>query len=219
MARELITIANYSLPYQAELARNALERAGMAVVLSSSETALLSLTSCKLEVTPGDFDRAREVLRELAAERTGPPQPPWTCPKCRAECTDEFDVCFQCGTARDGTEDPDFAAQVDPGHHSPPVEPAWRATPPQFGLRHLMLVMTACSVLFTIGYWLGPASIGGTLLFGGSAVVVTAMIVAVNNLLTHRLPESQRAWATAALIVILTSAVSLYLANLFLPVH
>lgn len=215
MARELITIAKYSLPYQADLARNALQNAGIPVVLSVNETALSLLTAIKLQVAPWDGDQAREVLRELAGDQSGPPPAPWTCPKCGVECTGEFDACFQCGTGRDGTEDPEFASVVDRGAQSPPMEPAWRSRPPQFGLRHLIWVMTGFSLLFTMGYWLGPAGIGGTLLLGGSAVIAATFFMAVNNLVTSRLAESQRAWATAALIVILTSAVSLYLASIF----
>jgi hypothetical protein len=32
----------------------------------------------------------------------------WTCPKCKIEIEPGFDVCWRCGTSRDGTEDPDF---------------------------------------------------------------------------------------------------------------
>ena len=36
----------------------------------------------------------------------------WTCPKCATEVEDGFEVCWKCGTAADGTEDPSF----DPEH-------------------------------------------------------------------------------------------------------
>jgi hypothetical protein len=32
----------------------------------------------------------------------------WKCVKCREEVGDDFDVCWQCGTSREGVEDPDF---------------------------------------------------------------------------------------------------------------
>ncbi len=32
----------------------------------------------------------------------------WQCPKCRAEVDDSFEVCWSCGTSRDGIEDPNF---------------------------------------------------------------------------------------------------------------
>jgi hypothetical protein len=37
----------------------------------------------------------------------------WTCPKCRAEVEDTFDICWQCGTDADGTEDPSFDPERD----------------------------------------------------------------------------------------------------------
>jgi len=32
----------------------------------------------------------------------------WTCSKCREEVEDNFDVCWNCGTGKDGSEDPSF---------------------------------------------------------------------------------------------------------------
>src|SRR4051812_21446564 len=32
----------------------------------------------------------------------------WTCPKCGAKVDPNFEVCWQCGTSPDGTEDPTF---------------------------------------------------------------------------------------------------------------
>jgi predicted nucleic-acid-binding Zn-ribbon protein len=37
----------------------------------------------------------------------------WHCPKCREKIDDEFDVCWSCGTSRDGVEDPDFQRADD----------------------------------------------------------------------------------------------------------
>jgi hypothetical protein len=33
----------------------------------------------------------------------------WQCVKCHQHVEDQFDTCWQCGTSRDGTEDPDFS--------------------------------------------------------------------------------------------------------------
>jgi hypothetical protein len=40
----------------------------------------------------------------------------WPCLKCREKVADSFDLCWNCGTSRDGTEDPSFrrADSVDP---------------------------------------------------------------------------------------------------------
>jgi hypothetical protein len=37
----------------------------------------------------------------------------WTCRKCAAEVDDDFEVCWQCGTAADGTVDTAFRAEAD----------------------------------------------------------------------------------------------------------
>lgn len=41
---------------------------------------------------------------------------PWTCVKCGEQIEANFDLCWNCGTSRDGTEDPEFAhvKDVDP---------------------------------------------------------------------------------------------------------
>src|SRR5262249_41943426 len=37
----------------------------------------------------------------------------WTCPKCKIEVEPDFDVCWSCGTSREGDEDPDFDPEFD----------------------------------------------------------------------------------------------------------
>ena len=45
----------------------------------------------------------------------------WNCPKCRAKVDDSFEICWSCGTSRDGEEDPAFARADDDGpDHDPP---------------------------------------------------------------------------------------------------
>jgi hypothetical protein len=39
----------------------------------------------------------------------------WTCPKCQTKVDPSFDVCWNCGTAADGSEDPDFVKADDVG--------------------------------------------------------------------------------------------------------
>ncbi len=39
----------------------------------------------------------------------------WTCPKCGSKVDAGFDVCWNCGTSRDGTEDPTFLPADDSG--------------------------------------------------------------------------------------------------------
>lgn len=40
----------------------------------------------------------------------------WCCAGCDAENDDTFDVCWQCGTDRDGKPDPTFRSEQAPGH-------------------------------------------------------------------------------------------------------
>lgn len=53
----------------------------------------------------------------------------WTCPKCRSQVDDDFEVCWSCGTSVDGVEDPDFVtadeaeAIVNPYEEGDPPEP------------------------------------------------------------------------------------------------
>jgi hypothetical protein len=47
----------------------------------------------------------------------------WPCPKCREDVVDDFDVCWNCGTTRDGVEDPGFQKAED----APPMDDAVEA--------------------------------------------------------------------------------------------
>ncbi len=37
----------------------------------------------------------------------------WTCPNCQTQVDASFDVCWSCGTSRDGTKDPNFVRADD----------------------------------------------------------------------------------------------------------
>ena len=39
----------------------------------------------------------------------------WECNKCHERIEDSFDACWNCGTSRDGVEDPSFRKGEDPG--------------------------------------------------------------------------------------------------------
>ena len=43
----------------------------------------------------------------------------WTCPKCGTKVDPSFDVCWNCGTTRDGVEDPTFVRADAPPEESP----------------------------------------------------------------------------------------------------
>src|SRR4051794_40510266 len=40
-------------------------------------------------------------------------RPMWQCTKCRESIEDPFDVCWSCGTSKDGVEDPSFQNAED----------------------------------------------------------------------------------------------------------
>ena len=42
----------------------------------------------------------------------------WSCPKCGERHEDGLAVCWNCGTAADGTEDPDFGADAPPARRA-----------------------------------------------------------------------------------------------------
>lgn len=44
----------------------------------------------------------------------------WECKKCRERVEGSFEVCWNCGTTRDGVEDPSFRAEVDEETPAPP---------------------------------------------------------------------------------------------------
>ena len=37
----------------------------------------------------------------------------WKCIKCGEDIEDTFDVCWNCGTSKDGVEDPNFQSKID----------------------------------------------------------------------------------------------------------
>jgi hypothetical protein len=52
----------------------------------------------------------------------------WTCSKCASKVDDQFEVCWNCGTGQDGTEDPNFvpadqAAPIKDPLYDPIAEP------------------------------------------------------------------------------------------------
>ena len=48
----------------------------------------------------------------------------WNCAQCREEVEDNFEICWNCGTSREGMRDPSFqqAEPVEPRKVPPPLE-------------------------------------------------------------------------------------------------
>jgi hypothetical protein len=54
----------------------------------------------------------------------------WNCPKCAAVVDEEFEICWQCGTNREGVEDPTFVKADDaPPIADPVYDPVARPDP------------------------------------------------------------------------------------------
>jgi hypothetical protein len=55
----------------------------------------------------------------------------WSCPKCETRVDDGFDVCWQCGTSREGVEDPGFVVADDAAPIVDPIYDPIAAPDPQ----------------------------------------------------------------------------------------
>jgi len=55
----------------------------------------------KVMISSADVARADELLKQLNAEKDGPPPSSWTCPQCGEEMEGTFTQCWNCSTARD----------------------------------------------------------------------------------------------------------------------
>src|SRR5262245_17583833 len=111
MPDELVIVATFGVPAEAELARQRLLDAGIQAVLDGDVTANTlsyigtALGGVKLMVRAPERESAERVLRSVqhtdddaVADRTDA----WICPNCSADVGADFDVCWRCGSTRDG---------------------------------------------------------------------------------------------------------------------
>ncbi len=90
----------------------------------------------------------------------------WRCLECGEKLEPWFEVCWNCGTSREGDHDPDFksadaftpaeTARLSP--YAPPAPEAADSTAPaappmKFGLRTLFVAVTACALFFAVAAW------------------------------------------------------------------
>src|SRR5262249_36245043 len=52
----------------------------------------------------------------------------WTCPSCQADVEDQFEICWACGSSREGVKDPNFVRADADTASTPDAEPG-RAAP------------------------------------------------------------------------------------------
>mgnify|MGYP001600064856 CR=1 FL=1 len=123
MSGQLVTVATFAAPAEAELARQRLQRDGIAACLADELTGgILGLTtgglsSVKVQVNAADQERAAAILAltEHRGDQDDEGVATWTCPHCRTDVNAEFEVCWSCGTTVEGQADPSFIREaMDP---------------------------------------------------------------------------------------------------------
>ena len=121
MSGQLVTVATFPTPVEAELARQRLQRDGIPACLGDEQTGTVlglttgGLSSVKVLVSATDRDRAETILASTEHLRAANDEEvgTWPCPQCGAEVSAEFDVCWSCGTSVDGQTDPNFVREAD----------------------------------------------------------------------------------------------------------
>src|SRR5262245_3348058 len=115
MAEKFVLVASFSVPYQAELARNRLQAEGVPVLMAG-EIAASTLGfigpggQIRLEVPESRFEKARAILAECLGELEKPPpgweavaeqtEGLWVCPLCGSSVSRARFTCPDCGTPR-----------------------------------------------------------------------------------------------------------------------
>ncbi len=111
MPDQLITVANYFLAYEADLARNLLESEGIRAFVNGNMTgSLLPTGEIQLQVSAADAPRAAAILAAQAAEasldddwedQAEQGAGLWTCSLCGEPVANGMTVCHACQTPRD----------------------------------------------------------------------------------------------------------------------
>ena len=76
----------------------------------------------------------------------------WHCPKCQYPVGPQFGACWNCGTARDGTRDPEFKHADEIVFNEEDTHDELEAKRPfQYSLRTLMIITTVIAVFLALG--------------------------------------------------------------------
>jgi hypothetical protein len=115
MSDRLVVLASFTTPVEADLVIAVLQAEGIRARISDEATTgwLWHLSGAvggaKVLIREEDEPRAREVLLRLEEERRAElsegslPTAPWVCAKCGERLSEEFEVCWKCGTAFDAS--------------------------------------------------------------------------------------------------------------------
>lgn len=106
MNEELVTIATYPTPAEAEVARVALEAEGITAFVTNDN--LVGMTwilgnavgYVKLLVAAPSAERATRILEAHFDNWSQVDAEPWNCPRCGEDVDAQFDECWSCGAAR-----------------------------------------------------------------------------------------------------------------------
>jgi hypothetical protein len=109
MPDNFVTVATYTLPYEAELAKSLLQAEGIEAFVAGDLTGgLLPTGEIRLQVGGEDAGRAAAVLAAAEASRDPDWEEQaesgagvWTCSLCGAPVPEQSTVCDSCGTPRD----------------------------------------------------------------------------------------------------------------------
>src|SRR5262245_4242656 len=111
MSEQLVTVARYTSPLEAQLALGRLREEGIQAFLAGDNSvSIFTGTGLggdhQLQVTEADLGRAEQVLADLARDReldrhaalADPDAAIWVCPLCGDAVADHLDVCPACRT-------------------------------------------------------------------------------------------------------------------------
>ena len=128
MSDALKTVATFTMPIEADMAKNRLEAEGIRAFLGDAAMAgwcwhlTNAMHGVAILVAERDLARAVEILEDDADQPTEE-SAPWSCPKCGAEVEGNLAACWACGTAPDGTIDPGFESSLS---ETQAGEPTWK---------------------------------------------------------------------------------------------
>lgn len=123
----------------------------------------------------------------------------WYCSKCSEELPEKFHVCWQCGTSRDGIEDPNFEVVID--HKEAPVtEPVRR-----FSFRSVVAI--AVSIILALAL----LNYGHPVLVSICASVITALFIGMlaRGGMRQKIIEAAICFATVLLITLAVTAIAI----------
>ena len=131
MSSELVTVAVFAISADAELVRTQLVAAGIESQLTTSGKAGPA-GQIHVQVAQGDFERAMRVLFPVPEPTRAPTSEigSWTCPKCGQSVFDFSDVCWMCGTSRQGAPTAPVLPTTQESAAAPPSSPLSPLTPP-----------------------------------------------------------------------------------------